>query len=161
MFIAGQKSFTNTAAQAVNQHKVNLAMEYIVEGVREVSRSRPKGRGIDISATFGASPSDGDIASSGLFTDYIDLDENGLDKDDKRYRYWLDGTDIKKSTQIYSGGWSTSWSDQIIVPQINSLEFKYCTDSSGQCKTPDAGIQITIIPAADNETYTFKIPYHY
>ncbi|OQX54130.1 MAG: hypothetical protein B5M48_01535 [Candidatus Omnitrophica bacterium 4484_213] len=80
VFLAGQKSFTDTSMQILAQHKVNLA---IVEGVREVSRTGPKERGIDISATFGALPSDGDIASSGLFADYIDLDESGLGDDDK------------------------------------------------------------------------------
>ncbi len=165
VFLAGQKSFTDTSAQILSQHKANLAMECIVKGLREVSRTGEKGRGIDFVETFGAiSPSDGTTDIAGLFTVFVDIDGNGLDNEDKRYRYWLDSTDIKKSTQIYNGGWPTSWHAEIIVPQIkiNGLEFMYCKDiAATKCEIKSDGIQIKIIPAADNETYIFKIPYHY
>ncbi|MCD6575429.1 hypothetical protein J7K97_07145 [Candidatus Aerophobetes bacterium] len=163
MFIAGQKSFTNTSEQAVNQHKANLAMEYVIKGVREV--------GIDISETFGsATPSDGDTdiwgspaEPHGLTTLYVDKDNSGDESDDdEKYKYWLDGTDFKKCTWIYNSGWPAACDAEEIITQISALEFRYCEAGGGLngCATDSDGIEIKVT-SKDNEDYISKVPYSY
>ena len=158
IFLAGQKSFINTSQQALNQHKANLAMEYIVKGIRESG-------GVDISvgATFNsASPSDGDTDTE-LYTLYIDKDSSGDDSnDDEKYKYWLDTSDFKKSTKIYNSGWPASWTDEVIT-QISGIEFKYCEGPDtppnlAGCTVDSDGIEIKVT-SEDGVDYISKVPY--
>lgn len=162
LFLSGQKSFTNVLRQAVEQHKVNLIMEYVIKDLRKIAVR--KGKGIDLNATFGTSVKNKDIAFNGLITDYLDIDGSDNETNgDEKYRYWFDGANIIRSAQIYnsgSGGWPSSWSDEIIVSGISGLEFRYCTSIIDECKI-QGGVQVKMDSITDDKNYIFKIPYSF
>lgn len=144
MFISGHTVFKDVSGQILDQYKVNLAMEYIIKGVREAG-------GVDIGTTFGvANPVNGTISET-LITSYIDASPpEGISVGDERYKYWRVGDNFIRETQVYTHtGWTANKIEEIT--QISNISFAYCVGT---------GVEVRII-SEKGKTLNTRIPFSY